>query len=381
MRVGVPREIKPDEYRVGLTPTAVREYVSHGHQVVIEQGAGAGAGYPDDAYVRAGAMIAPDAQAVFAGAELIVKVKEPQAVEWARLGPRHILFTYLHLAPDPAQAEGLLTSGCAAIAYETVTDDHGGLPLLAPMSEVAGRIAVFSAGETLLKHNGGMGLLLSGVPGVPPARIVVLGGGVVGMNAARMAAGLGAEVVIVERSIPRMRELDNMFQGRILTRYSTQDAVEEEVLKADVVIGAALTAGASAPKMIRRADLARMKPGSVLVDVSIDQGGCFETSRPTTHADPTYTVDGVVHYCVANMPGAAPRTSSEALVHATLGFGLQLADKGLDALATNRHLARGLNVLAGQLAHPAVAEALGKPFVDPYGAWADLTALQKRTRT
>ena len=374
MRVGVPREIKPDEYRVGLTPTAVREYVSHGHEVLVEKAAGAGAGYPDEAYARAGAKIAADADAVFAGSELIVKVKGPQPVEWARLTDKHILFTYLHLAPDPAQAEGLLASGCAAIAYETVTDAAGGLPLLAPMSEVAGRIAVFSAGETLLKHNGGMGLLLSGVPGVPPARIVVLGGGVVGMNAARMAAGMGAEVVIVERSIPRMRELDNMFQGRILTRYSTQDAVDEEILKADVVIGAVLTAGASAPKMIRRADLARMKPGSVLVDVSIDQGGCFETSRPTTHADPTYTVDGVVHYCVANMPGAAPRTSSEALVHATLGFGLQLADRGLDALTINRHLARGLNVLTGQLTHPAVAQALGKPFVDPYGAWADLTA-------
>ena len=369
MRVGVPREIKPDEYRVGVTPTAAREYVSHGHQVAVETGAGAGAGYADEAYVRAGATIAPDAEAVFAQSQLIVKVKEPQAVEWARLTPEHILFTYLHLAPDPAQTEGLLASGCAAIAYETVTDEHGGLPLLAPMSEVAGRIAVFSAGETLLKHNGGMGLLLSGVPGVPPARIVVLGGGVVGMNAARMAAGLGAEVVIVERSIPRMRELDNMFQGRILTRYSTQDAVEEEVLKADVVIGAVLTAGASAPKLVRREHLAKMRPGSVLVDVSIDQGGCFETTHPTTHADPVYEVDGVVHYCVANMPGAAPRTSSEALVHATLGFGLQLADKGLDALKKNKHLAKGLNVLAGQLTHPAVAEALGKPFVDPYGAW------------
>ncbi len=369
MRVGVPREIKPDEYRVGLTPTAVREYVSHGHEVIVEAGAGVGAGYPDAAYKRAGAAIAPDADAVFSGAELIVKVKEPQAVEWARLTDKHILFTYLHLAPDPAQAEGLLASGCAAIAYETVTDANGGLPLLAPMSEVAGRIAVFSAGETLLKHNGGMGLLLSGVPGVPPARIVVLGGGVVGMNAARMAAGLGAEVVIVERSIPRMRELDNMFQGRILTRYSTQDAVDEEILKADVVIGAVLTAGASAPKMIRKDDLKKMKPGSVLVDVSIDQGGCFETSRPTTHADPTYTVDGVVHYCVANMPGAAPRTSSEALVHATLSFGLALADQGLDALNRNKHLARGLNVLNGQVTHPAVAEALGKPFVDPYAAW------------
>ncbi|MDB5450984.1 MAG: alanine dehydrogenase [Phenylobacterium sp.] len=369
MRVGVPREIKPDEYRVGLTPTAAREYVTHGHEVVVETAAGQEAGYADEAYSRAGAKVLPTAEAVFAGAELIIKVKEPQPEEWARLSERHILFTYLHLAPDPAQAEGLLKSGCAAIAYETVTDDAGGLPLLAPMSEVAGRIAVFSAGETLLKHNGGMGLLLSGVPGVPPARIVVLGGGVVGMNVARMAAGLGAEVVIVERSIPRMRELDNMFQGRILTRYSTADAVDEEVLKADVVIGAVLTAGAAAPKLVRREHLRKMKPGSVLVDVSIDQGGCFETSRPTTHADPTYTVDGVVHYCVANMPGAAPRTSSEALGHATLPFGLQLADHGLDALKTNRHLAKGLNVLKGRLTHPAVAHALGKSFVDPFRVW------------
>lgn len=369
MRVGVPREIKPDEYRVGLTPTAVREYVSHGHEVVVEAGAGAGAGYADDAYARAGATILPTAEAVFEAAELIVKVKEPQAVEWARLTAKHILFTYLHLAPDPAQADGLLKSGCAAIAYETVTDAAGGLPLLAPMSEVAGRIAVFSAGETLLKHNGGMGLLISGVPGVPPARVAVLGGGVVGMNAARMAAGLGAEVVILERSIPRMRQLDDMFQGRILTRYSTQDAVEDEVLRADVVIGAVLTAGASAPKLVRREHLSKMKPGSVLVDVSIDQGGCFETSRPTTHNDPTYTVDGVVHYCVANMPGAAPRTSSEALVHATLPFGLQLADQGLDALKKNPHLAKGLNVLKGEVTHPAVADALGKSFKDPYGAW------------
>ena len=369
MRVGVPREIKPDEYRVGLTPTAVREYVTHGHSVIVETGAGEGAGYSDSLYKRAGAKIVADAEAVFSGAELIIKVKEPQASEWARLTGKHILFTYLHLAPDPDQANGLLASGCAAIAYETVTDPNGGLPLLAPMSEVAGRIAVFSAGETLLKHNGGMGLLIGGVPGVPPARVLVLGGGVVGMNAARMAAGLGAEVVIVERSIPRMRDLDNMFQGRVITRYSTQDAIEEEVLKADVVIGAVLTAGASAPTMIRREHLAKMKPGSVLVDVSIDQGGCFETSRPTTHKDPTYVVDGVVHYCVANMPGAAPRTSSEALVHATLPFGLMLADRGLDALTGNKHLAKGLNVLSGQVTHPAVAEALGKPFVDPYAAW------------
>ncbi|HEY9219685.1 MAG TPA: alanine dehydrogenase [Phenylobacterium sp.] len=370
MRVGVPREIKPGEHRVGLTPTAAREYADRGHQVLVETGAGLGAGYADEAFVRAGAQIAADADAVFKGANLIVKVKEPQPEEWARLTADHILFTYLHLAPDPTQAQGLLDSGCAAIAYETVTDAAGGLPLLAPMSEVAGRIAVFSAGETLLKHNGGMGLLLSGVPGVPPARICVLGGGVVGMNAARMAAGLGAEVVVVERSIPRMRVLDDMFLGRILTRYSTLDAVEEEVLKADVVIGAVLTAGAAAPKLVRREHLSQMKPGSVLVDVSIDQGGCFETSRPTTHAEPTYVIDGVVHYCVANMPGAAPRTSSEALVHATLSFGLQLADHGIDALVRDKHLAKGLNVLKGQVTHPAVAQALGKPFVDPFGAWA-----------
>jgi alanine dehydrogenase len=370
MRVGVASEIKPGEHRVGLTPTAVREYVAHGHSVVVQAGAGLGAGYADDAYQRAGASLAADAEALFAGSDMVIKVKEPQAVEWARLQPHQILFTYLHLAPDPAQTEGLLASGCAAIAYETVTDPKGGLPLLAPMSEVAGRIAVFSAAETLLKHNGGMGLLLCGVPGVPPARVVVLGGGVVGANAARMAAGLGAEVVVLERSIPRMRELDDLYQGRILTRYSTLDAVEEEILKADVVIGAVLTAGAAAPKLVRREHLKRMKPGSVLVDVSIDQGGCFETSRPTTHAEPTYLVDGVVHYCVANMPGAAPRTSSEALVHATLPFGLALADHGLDALKADRHLARGLNVLAGDITHPAVATALVKAFVDPYGAWS-----------
>ena len=370
MRVGVPIEIKPSEYRVGLTPSAVREYVHHGHQVLVQAGAGIGAGYADTAYRRAGAEIVPSAKAVFEGADLIVKVKEPQPTEWAMLEPRHILFTYLHLAPDPAQAEGLLKSGCAAIAYETVTDARGGLPLLAPMSEVAGRIAVFSAAETLLKHNGGMGLLLSGVPGVAPARVCVLGGGVVGANAARMAAGLGAEVVVVERSIPRMRELDDIFQGRVLTRYSTLDAVEDEILRADVVIGAVLTAGAAAPKLVRREHLARMRPGSVLVDVSIDQGGCFETSHPTTHDDPTFVIDGVVHYCVANMPGAAPRTSSEALGHATLPFGLHLADKGLDALKGDRHLAKGLNVLKGQITHPAVAEAVGKPFVDPYGVWS-----------
>jgi alanine dehydrogenase len=369
MRVGVPKEIKPSEYRVGLTPSAVREYVHRGHHVMVEKGAGQGAGYSDTLYRRAGAEIAQNAKAVFEGCELVIKVKEPQKAEWAMLQPRHILFTYLHLAPDPAQADGLLKSGCAGVAYETVTDSRGGLPLLAPMSEVAGRIAVFSAAETLLKHNGGMGLLLCGVPGVAPARVCVLGGGVVGANSARMAAGLGAEVVVVERSIPRMRELDDIFMGRILTRYSTLDAIEDEILRADVVIGAVLTAGAAAPKLVRREHLSRMKPGSVLVDVSIDQGGCFETSHPTTHDDPTFVLDGVVHYCVANMPGAAPRTSSEALVHAALPFGLQLAGKGLDALKEDPNLARGLNVLAGKITHPAVAEALGKPFTDPYKVW------------
>jgi len=369
MRVGVPSEIKPGEHRVGLTPTAVREYVGHGHSVLVQTGAGLGAGYGDDLYVKAGATIAPDADAVFAGAELIIKVKEPQKVEWERLTPRHILFTYLHLAPDPAQTEGLLASGCAAIAYETVTDPRGGLPLLAPMSEVAGRIAVFSAAETLLKHNGGMGLLFCGVPGVAPARVLVLGGGVVGLNAARMAMGLGAEVVVLERSIPRMAYIDEVTQGRVITRYSAIGAIEEELVKADVIIGAVLVPGAEAPKLIKREHLKQMKPGSVLVDVAIDQGGCFETSHATTHEDPTYVIDGVVHYCVANMPGAAPRTSSEALNNATLPFGLALADGGLDALKTNPHLARGLNVLKGEITYPAVAEAMGLTWSDPYGVW------------
>ncbi|HWE44516.1 MAG TPA: alanine dehydrogenase [Caulobacteraceae bacterium] len=370
MRVGVPKEIKPDEYRVGLTPTAVREYVAHGHEVLVETNAGVGAGFPDDAYVRAGAKILPNADAVFDQGEMIVKVKEPQAVEWAKLKPNQILFTYLHLAPDPDQTHGLIKSGCAAVAYETVTDARGGLPLLAPMSEVAGRIAVFSAAETLLKHNGGMGLLLCGVPGVSPARVVVLGGGVVGMNSARMAMGLNAEVVVLERSIPRMREIDDIFLGRVLTRFSSQDAVEDEIFKADVVIGAVLTAGAAAPKLVKKEHLKRMKPGAVLVDVSIDQGGCFETSHATTHEHPTYVVDGIVHYCVANMPGAAPRTSSEALNNATLPFGLALANKGLDALKTDKHLAKGLNVLHGKITHPAVAEALKLPFDDPYKVWS-----------
>jgi alanine dehydrogenase len=370
MRVGVPREIKKNEHRVGLTPGAVREYVAHGHAVSIQSGAGLGAGFADADYEKAGARIVADAAAIFADNDMIVKVKEPQAAEWTMLREDQILFTYLHLAPDPEQTRGLLASKCAAIAYETVTDARGGLPLLAPMSEVAGRIAVFSAAETLLKHNGGMGLLFCGVPGVAPARVVVLGGGVVGLNAARMAMGLGAEVVVLERSIPRMREIDELTGGRVITRFSSIAAVEDEIVKADVVIGAVLVPGAEAPKLVKREHLKRMKPGSVLIDVAIDQGGCFETSRATTHEDPTYVVDGVVHYCVANMPGAAPRTSSEALNNATLPFGLALADQGLAALRKDPHLARGLNVLRGALTYPAVAEALDMPWSDPFGVWA-----------
>ena len=370
MRVGVPREIKKNEHRVGLTPTAAREYVAHGHTVAVEAGAGLGAGFTDEDYVRAGAAIVADGAAVYADSDMIVKVKEPQKVEWERLREDQILYAYLHLAPDPEQTRGLLASKCAAVAYETVTDARGGLPLLAPMSEVAGRIAVFSAAETLLKHNGGMGLLFCGVPGVAPARVLVLGGGVVGLNAARMAMGLGAEVVVLERSIPRMAYIDEVTNGRVITRYSSIGAIEEEIVKADVVIGAVLVPGAEAPKLVKREHLKRMKPGSVLVDVAIDQGGCFETSHATTHEDPTYVVDGVVHYCVANMPGAAPRTSSEALNNATLPFGLALADHGLAALKKDPHLARGLNVLKGEITYPAVAEALGLSWSDPFGVWA-----------
>lgn len=370
MRVGCPKEIKNHEYRVGLTPGAVREYAAHGHEVLVETGAGAGIGADDAAYVAAGAKIARTAEEVFAKSDMIVKVKEPQKVEWEMLREDQILYTYLHLAPDPEQTKGLLASKCAAVAYETVTDARGGLPLLAPMSEVAGRIAVFSAAETLLKHNGGMGLLFCGVPGVAPARVLVLGGGVVGLNAARMAMGLGAEVVVLERSIPRMAYIDEVTNGRVITRYSSIGAIEEELVKADVVIGAVLVPGASAPKLVKREHLKTMKPGSVLIDVAIDQGGCFETSHATTHEDPTYVIDGVVHYCVANMPGAAPRTSSEALNNATLPFGLALADHGLEALKKDPHLARGLNVLKGEITYPAVAQALGMDWSDPFGVWA-----------
>jgi alanine dehydrogenase len=367
MRVGVPKEIKVQEYRVGLTPGAVREYVAAGHQVAVETGAGAGIGASDEVYRRAGADIADSARDVFAKSEMIVKVKEPQKSEWAQLRESQILFTYLHLAPDPEQAKGLLASGCTAIAYETVTDASGHLPLLAPMSEVAGRLAIEAAGAALKRSAGGRGLLLGGVPGVQPARVVVLGGGVVGTQAARMAAGLGAEVTVIDRSIPRLRQLDDLFAGRVRTRFSTIESVEEEVFAADVVIGAVLVPGASAPKLVTRAMLTSMRPGAVLVDVAIDQGGCFETSHPTTHSDPTYEVDGVVHYCVANMPGAVPVTSSQALNNATLPFGLMLADKGFAAVLENPHLRNGLNVHRGRITNKAVAESLGLDFA-PVGS-------------
>jgi alanine dehydrogenase len=362
MRVGVPKEIKTHEYRVGLTPGAVREYVSAGHSVLVETDAGGGIGAGDEVYRKAGAVIVDTAAEVFATADMIVKVKEPQPVEWSQLREGQILFTYLHLAPDPDQAKGLMASGCTAIAYETVTDAHGGLPLLAPMSEVAGRLSIEAAGTALKRYTGGRGLLIGGVPGVQPARIVVIGGGVVGTHAARMAIGLGAEVSILDRSIPRLRELDEMFEGRVRTRFSTIEAIEQEVFAADVVIGAVLVPGASAPKLVSREMLKSMQRGSVLVDVAIDQGGCFATSHATTHADPTYSVDGVVHYCVANMPGAVPVTSSQALNNATLPFGMALANKGVAAALENPHLRAGLNVHRGRLTYKAVAESLGLSF-------------------
>ena len=371
MLVGVPKEIKPQEYRVGLTPASVREHVAAGHDVIVESGAGEGIHADDATYEAAGARIVADAKAVFDAADMIVKVKEPQAVEWAMLRPDQILFTYLHLAPDPEQTKGLIASGATAVAYETVTDRFGGQPLLAPMSEVAGRLAIEAACVSLRRNSGGRGLLMGGVPGVAPARVVVIGGGVVGTHAARMAVGLGAEVTILDRSVPRLRVLDDMFDGRVRTVYSTSDALETEVIAADVVIGAVLVPGASAPKLVRRPLLKRMKPGSVVVDVAIDQGGCFETSRATTHDDPTYEVDGVIHYCVANMPGAVPMTSAAALNNATLPFGLALANKGLAALTDDPHLLAGLNVHRGQVTNRAVAESLGLPFVAPEAALAD----------
>lgn len=365
MRVGCPREIKNHEYRVGLTPGSVREYVAHGHEVLVETGAGAGIGADDNAYRAAGATIAKTAADVFAKSDMIVKVKEPQPNEWVQLRDGQILYTYLHLAPDPEQTKGLLASGVTAIAYETVTDDRGGLPLLAPMSEVAGRLSIQAGATALQKANGGRGVLLGGVPGVLPGKVTVLGGGVVGLHAARMAAGLGADVTIIDRSIPRLRQLDDLFAGRVHTRYSTVEALEEECFSADIIVGAVLIPGAAAPKLVSREMLSGMKKGAVLVDVAIDQGGCFETSHATTHADPTYEVDGVIHYCVANMPGAVPVTSAHALNNATLHYGLQLADKGLKAMIDDHHLRNGLNVHRGKITNRAVAEALGYELVEP----------------
>jgi alanine dehydrogenase len=366
MLVGVPREIKDNEFRVGLTPSAVRELTSHGHKVIVQAGAGEVIDLSDENYRAAGGEIVSTAADVFGRAELVVKVKEPQPSEISMLREGQILFTYLHLAPDAGQTQGLLKAGCVGIAYETVTDERGGLPLLAPMSEVAGRMSVQAGAHALEKEAGGRGVLLGGVPGVPPAKVVVLGGGVVGMNALRMALGLEADVTVIDKSLPRLKELDLAFAPALKTRYATADVVEESVLAADLVIGAVLLPGGTAPRLVTAQMVRAMKRGSVIVDVSIDQGGCFETSRPTTHSNPTYLVDGVVHYCVTNMPGAVARTSTFALNNATLPFTLALADKGWrKALADDCHLRDGLNVCDGRVTYKAVAEAHGLEHVTP----------------
>ena len=364
MRIGLPREIKNHEYRVGLTPASVRELTAHGHPVLVQAGAGAAIGLDDAQYLAAGATLAQDAAEVFAQAEMIVKVKEPQPVECAMLRPGQILYTYLHLAPDPAQTAALVRSGAVCIAYETITGPGGGLPLLAPMSEVAGRMAIQAGAVYLEKSKGGMGVLLGGVPGVPAAHVVILGAGVVGTNALQMAVGLGARVTVLDKNVDRLRHLDLVFGNRIHTVFSTAHSVEAAVLDADLVVGGVLIPGAAAPRLVTRAMVARMKPGSVVVDVAIDQGGCFETSRPTTHADPIFVVDGVVHYCVANMPGAVARTSTFALNNATITHALALADKGWkQALRDNAHLRNGLNVAEGQVTFEAVARDLGYAYV------------------
>jgi alanine dehydrogenase len=363
MLIGCPREVKPQEFRVGLTPQAVAEAVAHGHQVLVEGGAGQGAGYADADYLAAGARLST-VDEVWATADLIVKVKEPQPAERARLREGQVLFTYLHLAPDPDQTHDLIASGATCIAYETVTDAAGGLPLLAPMSEVAGRLAPQVGAWTLQKANGGRGVLMGGVPGVAPARVVVIGGGVVGTHAARVAAGMGADVTVFDRSLPRLRYLDDVFGRDFRTAYAAKAALAQAVSAADLVIGAVLIPGAAAPKLVTRAHLASMQPGAAIVDVAIDQGGCFETSRATTHQDPIYAVDGILHYCVANMPGAVARTSTQALGNATLPFVLALADKGwAQACRDDIHLRRGLNVHAGKLTYAAVGAALGLPTV------------------
>ncbi|AXT46066.1 MULTISPECIES: alanine dehydrogenase [Chromobacterium] len=369
MLIGVPKEIKNHEYRVGLTPSGVRELVANGHKVLVQTQAGLAIGFTDEQYIQAGASIASSAEETFERSDMIVKVKEPQPVECRMLRRDQILFTYLHLAPDPEQTKLLLESDAIAIAYETVTDERGGLPLLAPMSEVAGRMAIQAGAHALEKAQGGRGVLLGGVPGVAPARVVVIGGGVVGLNAARMAMGAGAEVTILDKSLPRLKEIDMVFGGRIKTLVSNSANIEDCLREADLVIGAVLIPGAAAPKLVTRPMLKIMKPGAVLVDVAIDQGGCFETSRPTTHQDPIYVVDGIVHYCVANMPGGVARTSTQALTNATLPYTLELANKGWrQALLDNAHLRNGLNVCRGRLTYQAVAQALGHPFIDPIEA-------------
>ncbi|XOV78163.1 MAG: alanine dehydrogenase [Aestuariibacter sp.] len=361
MLIGVPKEIKNHEYRVGLTPAAVKEFVAHGHQVVVEKDAGSAIGFTDDQYVASGADIYDTPEKIFEKAEMIVKVKEPQPNECRMLSAGQTLYTYLHLAPDPTQTELLVASGATCIAYETVTDNKNALPLLAPMSEVAGRMSVQAGAHFLEKAQGGSGTLLGGVPGVAPGKVVVIGGGVVGTNAAKMALGMGADVTILDRSLPRLRDLDDIFNGHVKTVFSTVDAIEYYSSKADLVVGAVLIPGAAAPKLLTREHIKAMKEGSVVVDVAIDQGGCFETSKATTHQDPVYVVDGVVHYCVANMPGGVARTSTMALNNATLPFGIALANKGpKQAMLSDPHLLNGLNVHKGKVTYKAVTDALGE---------------------
>ena len=363
MLIGVPKEIKNHEYRVGLTASGARELSARGHQVLVERNAGVGIGLANEAFEAAGAQIVDSAAEVYGRAEMIIKVKEPQPAECAMLRPGQLLYAYLHLAPDPEQTRALLASGCTAIAYETVTDDRGGLPLLAPMSEVAGRMAIQAGAHALEKAQGGSGILLGGVPGVKPAEVMVIGAGTVGLNAARMAMGLGAHVTLLDRSLERLKYIDELYGERLTTIYSSHDAIQERLPYTDLVIGAVLIPGAAAPKLVSRGQLKLMRPGSVLVDVAIDQGGCFETSKPTTHQEPTYEVDGVIHYCVANMPGGVARTSTFALTNATLPYALALADKGaVQALLDDPNLRNGLNVHAGKLTYRAVAEALGLPY-------------------
>lgn len=365
MLIGLPKEIKNHEYRVGLTPASVRELTHHGHQVLVQTGAGGGIGMSDEQYRAAGATLADDAASIFAKADMIVKVKEPQPVECAMLRPGQILYTYLHLAPDPEQTKALVKSGAICIAYETITGPGGGLPLLAPMSEVAGRMAVQAGAAHLEKSKGGMGVLLGGVPGVPAAHVVILGAGVVGTHALQMAVGMGAKVTVLDKNVDRLRHLDLIFGNRIHTVYSSAQTVEDAVLDAELVVGGVLIPGAAAPKLVTRSMISRMKKGAVVVDVAIDQGGCFETSHATTHAEPTYVVDGVVHYCVANMPGAVARTSTFALNNATIGHAVALADKGWkQALKDNPHLKNGLNVASGQVTYEAVANDLGYTYVN-----------------